>query len=170
MRRQNLIMESSTRRPTLSQEPAKRRRKWKNILVEPKSQGRAGIIIFAVGFTGISALFGVILARLNSVLDGLVEMSAHPEIALETASNVKSTLWACYFILLAAFLCSAIYLALTLTHRYLGPMVAIRRQLKAMREGRFEERVHLRTDDEFRDVADDLNAITEQLTRANWPL
>ena len=131
------------------------RRKWKNLLIAPKEQLRTGAALFFVGFGLMSTLFGVVLSNLStSLADGTT-----------TLEDARITLWIAYGIFCTGFFCSALYQAVRITHRYLGPMVAIRRQLKAMREGNFSERMKLREGDEFTDVADDLNALAEKLEK-----
>lgn len=144
---------------------SKGRRKVKNILLAPKSQIRIGAIVFAIGFITMSVLFGIILMRFNDILDAFVAISTDRELAMEASRSTKVALWVTYSALLLGFLFSTFYLALKVTHRYLGPMVAIRRQIHAMKEGQYAERVKLRQDDEFQDIADDLNALAERLQK-----
>jgi methyl-accepting chemotaxis protein len=53
--------------------------------------------------------------------------------------------------------------AVVLTHRMVGPMVAIRRHIEALKQGDLSARVRLRKRDAFKDVARDLNELAEAL-------
>ena len=46
-----------------------------------------------------------------------------------------------------------------------GPTVAFRRHIQALRQGDFDSRVRLRRGDAFNEVADELNALSEDLAR-----
>jgi signal transduction histidine kinase len=62
-----------------------------------------------------------------------------------------------------SLLFGSIFLALTITHRYLGPMVQIRRHVRSLRDGNYDSIIVLRKNDEFRDIADDLNILAVKL-------
>ena len=51
------------------------------------------------------------------------------------------------------------------THRLVGPTVAFQHFLEKIREGDYSARVHVRKNDAFGDIADDLNKTAEELER-----
>jgi len=57
------------------------------------------------------------------------------------------------------------FMTLIWCHRLVGPVVAFRRQLAALMAGDLGARVQLRSGYAFHDLADDLNALAEQLGR-----
>lgn len=52
------------------------------------------------------------------------------------------------------------------SHKVLGPLVAIRRQLEQLSLGNYQERIHIRTHDEWQDMARHLNRLAEILKDA----
>ncbi|MGE3387674.1 MAG: hypothetical protein AB7K41_13170 [Bdellovibrionales bacterium] len=57
----------------------------------------------------------------------------------------------------------SIFVTLLITHRIVGPMVAIHRQLDSLIDGDFSNEVRLRKHDEFADVAEKVNLLTRKL-------
>ncbi len=55
--------------------------------------------------------------------------------------------------------------AILLTHRFLGPMVPIFRQIDEMKEGKFSMRVKLRDKDEMKELSDKLNELADELEK-----
>jgi len=49
------------------------------------------------------------------------------------------------------------------THRIIGPTVALKRHIRALKDGLYSHRVHLRKHDELKDMAADLNELAEIL-------
>ena len=141
----------------------KGRRKIKNLWLAPKSQFRTAILIFILGFSFISVLFGVMLYRLDEMITALVALAQDPAQAASATANTSVVLWSTYGFLLLSLLCSALFLALTITHRYLGPIVPIQRQVKRLLNGEYEGAVSLRKGDQFQELADDINQLTERL-------
>lgn len=141
------------------------RRKLRNLLIAPKTQFRTAIIIFSLGFLFISIVFGNLLYRLNDLIFTLADMAGDPVHAAAATSSTTTVLVLTYIFLLVGFLCSALYLALTITHRYLGPMVPILKHVKGLLEGDFQNRIYLRKGDEFQELAADLNRLAEQLQK-----
>ncbi len=141
----------------------KSRRKLKNILIAPKAQFRTAITIFIVGFLFISAVFGITLYQLHDLINTLVDLAGNSEEASMATRHMGAVLISTYIFLLLSFLCSTLFLAITITHRYLGPAVAIRRHIHRLIEGNYEQPLRLRKNDQFKDLAEDLNRLTEKL-------
>ena len=55
--------------------------------------------------------------------------------------------------------------AIVTTHRLVGPTVAFRRQVRAMINGQYDQKVTLRNGDAFTELASDLNELSDQLKR-----
>ena len=53
----------------------------------------------------------------------------------------------------------AMIIAGRVMHRVHGPLVEVRRYLRALREGDYEARCRIRTGDKLHDIVDDLNAL-----------
>lgn len=137
-----------------------KKRKLRNLLIKPQGQLRTAMAVFAAGFVFLSVLFAILLFRLNNLIQDLANNIAVPE---QAVSDTAWTLLVTYAVLLFSFLLCSVVIVLFATHRYLGPMVPIERLVKALREGRYDERVRLRKNDEFQDLADELNLLAETL-------
>jgi methyl-accepting chemotaxis protein len=53
------------------------------------------------------------------------------------------------------------------TQRFVGPLVPLRRQLLALKNGDYSSRVYLRRNDSLQEIADELNALAETLEQAS---
>jgi len=56
-----------------------------------------------------------------------------------------------------------------LSHKFFGPMVAIRRFVSKITEGEYEEKIHIRETDEFQEFARELNLMADQLRKRHGP-
>ncbi len=54
-------------------------------------------------------------------------------------------------------------LVFKLTHRYYGPLVAVKRFLNILIEGEYSSRISLRKNDELKDIAAKLNELAQAL-------
>ena len=69
--------------------------------------------------------------------------------------------WVGLLVILYTFL--NLLISIYYTHRMIGPSVAFKRHIQALKEGDFDSRVKLRTHDAFLDVAQELNELAEKL-------
>jgi signal transduction histidine kinase len=68
-------------------------------------------------------------------------------------------------LLLVAYVVMVVVLAAVYTHRMIGPMVPIKRHVKALQDGLYSRRVKLREYDCFQGLADELNVLAETLEK-----
>jgi methyl-accepting chemotaxis protein len=145
-------------------------RRLRNLLIQPTQQFR---ITFFSLFIGLAALLGFCAFQIwifSSLVRALVPTTG--EQALQVGEMVRSAIsWSWIGLGVGTILFTIIVISLTLmvTHRIYGPMVAIRRHLKALLEGDYAQRTHLRKNDEFKDIAADLNALSEKLGGGSTP-
>lgn len=66
----------------------------------------------------------------------------------------------------AGYVLVVIGVSVAYAHRMVGPTLPIRRHVNAMRRGDFSSRARLRQGDAFATLADDLNALAEELEKA----
>jgi methyl-accepting chemotaxis protein len=52
---------------------------------------------------------------------------------------------------------------LSLSHSVFGPMVQIHRHIKKLKDGELDQQIRLRSNDEFHNVAESLNELTDKL-------
>lgn len=148
----------------MSTENGRNRRQIKNIVLDPLKQYRHALTYF--GFTVLGALViqAVILHALNGFVVQAVFLSgvdpARLTGLLEQLSDVFFWRAVVMFPILAW---GCLVLSLRMTHRFLGPQVPIRRHVKAMIEGDYASRCHVREKDELRELAGELNELAEVL-------
>lgn len=63
-------------------------------------------------------------------------------------------------VIAVAYVSAVMIACLAYSHRLLGPVVAFRRHLEALKNGDYGARIQLRKGDPFTDVAEDLNDLT----------
>jgi hypothetical protein len=116
------------------------------------------LVTFAVG-VGIAAYARAAYGRLFAALEAAAEAPA-----LESLLRAQTT----DFLMVAAVVGVAYavlvgFMTLIWCHRLVGPVVAFRRMLAALLAGDPNARVQLRRGSAFQELADDLNALAEQL-------
>ena len=68
-------------------------------------------------------------------------------------------------VILAGYVLAVGVFCVAYTHRLIGPTVALRRQVQALKNGNYRQRVHLRRGDgTFEGLASDLNELTQILS------
>jgi signal transduction histidine kinase len=119
------------------------------------------VVLVTVGFGLVWALHGYV------AFERLLTSAFEHTVASE---SLKEVFWfQTMDFLLASSLIALVYVLVVLgvcvfyAHRMVGPTVAFRRQLAALKLGDYSQRVRLRNGDAFVEVADDLNELAERL-------
>jgi methyl-accepting chemotaxis protein len=84
-------------------------------------------------------------------------------IVMETFEDSSSTLLQISAIFAFIFSMLVFICTIMLTHRVYGPAVALKRQLKKMQDNDFENKIKLRKHDELKDVAAELNKLSDAI-------
>ena len=139
------------------------RRKASNLLLKPSLQMKLPLYTLILSFTfGLVALllFYVYFEQLYAMMleNTTQESYLRAAVSLQTSNFIEaaSMLLAGYILLMVAV--TTIY-----THRIIGPTVALKRHIKALKDGLYSHRVQLRKHDELKDMAADLNELAEIL-------
>ena len=111
--------------------------------------GLVALLLFYVYFEQLYAMM------LENTTQGSYLRAA---VRLQTSNFIEaaSMLLVGYILLMVAV--TTIY-----THRIIGPTVALKRHIKALKDGLYSHRVQLRKHDELKDMAADLNELAEIL-------
>ena len=143
---------------------ATNRRRIRNMLLEPGKQYRHALTYFAFIAAGALVLQAVLVRTTQRfVLDTLIASGVDPSVLLTSMNGaLREYMWrsALMFPLLALL---SLFFAVRMTHRFLGPQVAIQRHIAALREGDYDAVCKLRAKDELQDVAESLNELAEAL-------
>ena len=139
------------------------RRKARNLLQRPSLQMKLPLYTLILSFTfGLLALllFYIYFEQLYAMmLENTTQGSyLRAAVSLQTSNFIEgaSMLLIGYILLIVAV--TTIY-----THRIIGPTVALKRHIKALKDGLYSHRVNLRKHDELKDMAADLNELAETL-------
>lgn len=142
--------------------PVKKRR-LSNLLLEPLLQTKIGM--YCIGLSIIFAVLIVLILYQNlgtlydvffELTDGKVKLHA---VVLAYLQNIQAWL----FLTVVAYIVFTIGISVVYTHRLVGPTIAFRRHLDAIKGGDFDHRTVLRKGDAFQQVADRLNEVSELL-------
>ncbi len=135
------------------------RRKIGNIIVDSKALIRLSTPFFALL---ISVLVLALFVRWQASRLLIDIESFQPEIIYKlqsyTAGITTTLLWGEFFF---GSLCLLLWVIFS--HRILGPMVPIRRHIQSLIDGKYDSKITLRKNDEFKSVAEDLNKLAETL-------
>lgn len=142
-------------------------RQAKNYLLQPQVQVKLGlynVLLSAVFGGAVFLLLRGHQERVQGLLDLLVA-SVPPEIQARLDTQFQSfAVWLALVVLV--FVVASVLVSVVFTHRMVGPTYAFRRQLSELTAGNYAARVHLRRDDAFVEVADDLNRLAAALQAA----
>ncbi len=140
-----------------------KKRRLSNLLLEPLLQTKIGLYCI-----GLSILFAVVIALILynnlgtlfdvffDLTDGSIKLHA---VVLSYLENIQAWL----FLSAIAYIVLTIGVSIIYTHRLVGPTIAFRRHLDAIKTGDFKHRTLLRKGDAFLEVADRLNEVSELL-------
>jgi methyl-accepting chemotaxis protein len=146
-----------------SSHPRTGKRKWRNFLLVPRVQLNAVMAIFLTGFIAVSAFFAYIIWKTTEVIYRLAELSETSFEILDVIPRTMQMLWTSYFLTLLIFSACAFIIGILITHRFLGPTVAIRAHIRRLINGDLEKNLTLRKDDALQELADDINELTQKL-------
>ena len=144
-------------------ESGKSKRRIVNLLLQPFQQLRLGMVTVLTSLVFVTALGAYVYSKLMQFTDVVVTLTqADDEIHLLLgkylgAVAITSLIGTVVFILLN------LILTIYLTHKMVGPVVAFRRHIKHLMDGKFDVKTNLRHGDAFIEVADDLNKLSDRL-------
>jgi hypothetical protein len=133
-------------------------------LIHPATQMRSALAVL-----GVSLLFGVILAwncyYAFAHLHHIAAATADPAFKEQFAAQIRTFMQVSGLILIA-YVLAMVGTCVALTHRLLGPTVALGRHVQSLKNGNYRFRIHLRkSDGVFQPLAQELNQLTEILAR-----
>jgi len=143
----------------------KANRKLKNYLLQPLLQVKLGLytILLSVAFALVFS--SVLLLSFQRLFELILDLTDLREEVLDIINayliDIGGWLLAIIIIYLFVNICVSIFF----THRLVGPTIAFRRHIKALRDGNYNSRITLRKADAFSEVAEDLNNLAETLQR-----
>ncbi len=137
-------------------------------LLEPAAQLKLPLFLLAITLVFVAVSLGNAYFAFARFYD--LAMTTVPPAFHETVREQTLTFLILSGLIGVAYALAVLCFAIAYTHRLVGPSVAFRRHLYALRHGDYGERVSLRRGGSaFRDVARGLNLLAEQLQRGTTP-
>lgn len=141
----------------------RREKRW----VDPEFQKRYAFLLLSIVLLVSAVLIGTFWFHSQQVLNTLANAGVLKQHSLYLLidKQMSSLLWS-VCIVVALFSAFIMVMATFLSHRIVGPVVAIKRSLELIGKGNLDgARIKLRSDDEFQDVAELINSTVEQLEK-----
>ncbi len=136
------------------------RRRLRNFLLDKPVQYRYGLYFFLVSV--MAAVVSQVLMLRSAetlVLGTLSAGGVDPSIVESFGAAPLRLLGLLTLVLLPALALVSVVLAIFLTHRFLGPQVAIKRHVEELLDGNYESVCRLRKHDELSEIAAGLNRL-----------
>ncbi|MCB9229017.1 MAG: hypothetical protein H6618_05340 [Deltaproteobacteria bacterium] len=145
-----------------------KKRTLRSFLIEPFSQIKFGLYMIGTSFAFILAsgimfwnAFDDQYTQLISIFS-VVDPEELWELRLNTVFETNAIRILLFFLI---FMTVTFSIAVSLTHRYYGPLVSIDRFIDDLIRGKYSSRIHVRSKDELQDLAKKLNQLAEVLER-----
>ena len=143
------------------------RRRYRNLLLKPGLQTMLGVYLVLLSLA-FSVSIGVVLYfNFSELVDVVLTMTE----AQEEVREIFHSYWAgtqiYIYMIFFTYILAAVGLTVWYTHHLVGPTIAFRRHILALKDGDFVARTHLRKGDAFEEVASALNALSESLEQKN---
>ena len=122
----------------------------KQVLVQPRMQIDVALSMVA-SLTAFTAMY---------VVSIMAVQGPEPVHSSETTRGLAYLVTGIYFVLAA---CGTLLVGLRATHRIAGPAMVIERVVRGLREGDYEQRITLRKGDHLNSLADEVEALREEL-------
>jgi methyl-accepting chemotaxis protein len=144
----------------------KSQRSIKNFLLMPFLQVRFGIyyVVLSIFFAIVGAF--ILYKNLGKFAEVVLELTGVKDEVKDLLSEYIFPANIQIALLVGIYVIVSIVLGVKLTHSLVGPTVAFRRHIKMIREGNFEYRTKLRAGDAFDNVAEDLNSLSDSLSKS----
>jgi len=139
------------------------------VLLEPGLQLKLPLILLTV--TLVYSAFQIWHSNFafSALFADIVTEAGEPAYLMNLIGEQSRTFLELAIVVAIAHLLVVGVLSATYAHRMIGPVVAFRRHIEALKNGDYGSRVQLRQGDAFREMSDDLNELAELLQREKKP-
>jgi len=140
-------------------------RKARNFLLMPALELKLALyfLLLSFAFVLITILFGKLFFEQTYIT--LIENTTQADYVNAVIDQQIHKFKSLSLLLLVAYVVMVVVLAAVYTHRMIGPMIPIKRHVKALQDGLYSRRVKLREYDCFQGLADELNVLAETLEK-----
>jgi hypothetical protein len=144
-------------------------RRLSNFFIAPDRQLRMALVAVGCGLFFFFAFFGFQIWMFSALIASLSPLIPETSNVSEMIAESIHWTWIVFFAGAVAFTMVLTTLTIVISHRVYGPIYAIRKHIGALSRGEFAHRTHLRKNDEFKDVAKDLNELSAALENGKIP-
>lgn len=141
------------------------RRRIQNFLIEPGIQIRYGMYISLFGVLLVLLLALTFYSTLQEDIMFLVQLTDVPQQAYLLINDRLMETFYFGIALILVFGAICFMVGIYITHRFVGPIVAFRRHVQMLKQEDFNYKTHLRPKDDFRDLAEELNSLSDFLKK-----
>ena len=139
-------------------------RKLVNYLLDPLQQLRLGMISVVTSLVFVTALGAFVYSKLMQFTDVVItltqaDVEIHALLSKYLGSVATTTL-----IGSLVFIVANMALTIYFSHKMVGQIVAFRRHIGHLMNGKFDAKTKLRHGDAFTEVAEDLNKLSDRLS------
>ncbi|MDH3519042.1 MAG: hypothetical protein OEM49_01175 [Myxococcales bacterium] len=144
---------------------AQQRRRTINLLLQPALQLKLPIFLLVVtlAFTALQLVH--IYVAYNQLYDTVLKEAGQPPFLEDLLREQTKDFLEVTVELAFAYILVVLAFSVSYAHRMIGPTVAFRRHVEALKNGDYRSRIALRKRDAFGDLADDLNELADILER-----
>ena len=143
----------------------KAKRRARNYLLEPLLQVRIGMYSIILSILFSVALGAILYFNFASLINSIVLMTDAEDEVREIFMSYWSGTQLWLYLTFAVYIFLTVSVSVYFTHKLVGPTIAFRRHIRSIADGRYNARTYLRKGDAFREVADELNHLSEVMER-----
>jgi nitrate/nitrite-specific signal transduction histidine kinase len=143
----------------------KHNRKLINLLLQPLVQLRIGMVNAAISLLFVGGLGWYAWDRLHQITEVITTLTQADDEISKLISSYLANVAVVAGVTAGAFILISLAATVWMTHKLVGPTIAFRRHIAALLDGKFGTRLVLRKGDAFTEVADDLNRLSDFLTK-----
>ncbi len=133
----------------------------KHLLINPHFQVRFAVL-FSIAVLTFSSIFPIFVYALFDSLQRHSYFAKNPN-ALQVLLEARYDITIFFIVLALVTLVTAFLLALFHSHRIAGPLYKLRISMVAMQQGVLDRHIHFRSKDNFQELADGFNAMTDAI-------
>lgn len=143
------------------------KRKIRNFLLLPNYQIKLGVYTICLAVSFFMLISVAIYLKLGEIVTLIVQLTDIEEEVKEVLVNYVSDLswWGLFTIFLYIF--ANFSLSIIYTHKMIGPSVSLKNHIIRLREHDYKAKTHLRRGDAFKDIAEELNLLSDTLDKKN---
>ena len=132
-------------------------------VIQPKLQLQLTLLSLSIAAIASLILGAVAYFTLSNLVNITIKFTDNPKLVEAFTSGYFPQLFIWIPLALLLFFLSNIATSVFYTHKLVGPTIAFRRHIEELTNGNYTAKTTLRKLDAFREVADDLNILSERL-------